>query len=154
MDDGGGHLLSAGLNEFLAAARALGIKSTAVSSGQRGDARRVRAFALAGIAPFTDQGRVARGGNLGATSGPGRIGGVDHGIKKHAVVFVLFVVDLVLSQMARSQSFGARSTYRRLELRRRVALRPRRDLEQVVNRNAASCPRFVLVVAGRALALA
>src|ERR1700720_343829 len=100
LDDRRGYLLSAGFDQFLDSTRALGIKSIAVSSRKRGDARSVRDSPLASSAPFADQWCVARCGDLGFASGPSRIGGVDHRIEKHAVLFVLSLVDLVLSEVA------------------------------------------------------
>ena len=153
MDDSGSNVLSAGLYEFLGSARALGIKSVAVSLGQRRHARGVRASALAGAGSLANQRSVAGRGDLGVASSASRIGRVGDRTEKHAVVFVLSVVDLVLFEVARAQISRARSTFF-VELYFGVALRYCGDFEQDIDGHATGCPRTLLVVERRSLALA
>lgn len=110
LDDCGRDLLSASFNYFLASTRALGTQSVTVSSGQRRDARGVRDLALAGAAAFADQRCMAWGNDLGSASCPGGICRVDYRIEKHPIVFVVFVVDLVLPEVARKRSVSGRPT--------------------------------------------
>src|ERR1700676_4481589 len=69
LDDCRGHLLSAGLNEFLASTRALGTESVTVSFGQCGHACSVRHSLVAGGAPLTRERRVVWSSPLDAASG-------------------------------------------------------------------------------------
>ena len=100
MDDERSDVLSAGVNQFLDAARDLGTCSPALPSGQHRHADGLCDSALAGVAALERARRMARCRVVGVAPGTGGVGGVDHRIEKHAVRFVLSARHLVLVGMA------------------------------------------------------
>ena len=128
------------------------LKPVAVSPGQCRHACGLRDFVVARAVEIARERRLARRSHLGVTSSPSRVGRLDHGIKEHAIVFLLSVVDLVFLEVARDKRSHARSTSCVAKLRRFFALRDRRDLEQIFYRHVADRFGFVLVVDGRQMA--
>lgn len=128
------------------------LKPVAVSPGQCRHACGLRDFVVARAVEIARERRLARRSYLGVTSSPGRVGRLDHGIKEHAIVFLLSVVDLVFLEVARDKRSHARSTSCGVELCPVHLVRRARDPEQIVDRHVADRFGFVLVVDGRQMA--
>src|SRR5271165_3734959 len=77
----------------------MGFGTASVSPREYCLARRLRGIAVAGFAALARAGRMAGCGALGASSGAGRIGGMDHRNEEYRIGFVLPAIDPFLCKI-------------------------------------------------------
>ena len=106
LDDKRRRYLSIDAHHILGGARAVGIDPAALSSRECIAARGLRGCALAGLAEFAGAGRLAGRGVVGASSGAGGIGGMDHRDEEHesGLFFLLSILFFVRWLRARDST--------------------------------------------------